>query len=161
MDTEHAAAAHAQHPVTAIQSELSLWTADAVENGVLDWCFANGAAFVPFAPLGRGFLAGAVGGPGDFESSDFRSTNSRFAAEAWEHNRRIVDVIERVAARHGATGAQIAIAWTASRGPHVLPIPGTKRSTYLRDNVGAADIELTAVDLAELDAVPAPVGTRY
>ena len=161
VDVEQAAAAHAQHPVTAIQSELSLWTRDALDGGVVDWCAENAVAFVPFAPLGRGFLTGAYTNPSQFEDSDFRSTNPRFAAQAWEHNRRIVEIVEGVAARHEATPAQIAIAWTLARGEHVIPIPGTKRVKYLRENIGAAEIELTGDDLAELDAVPASVGSRY
>ncbi|MFC6882468.1 MULTISPECIES: aldo/keto reductase [Actinomadura] len=173
-----AAEAHAVHPVAAVQSELSLWTRDAMgatssavgtmpgERGgegpgdVVGWCAANGAAFVPFSPLGRGFLTGAVT-TADFEDDDFRGRNPRFQEEALKANLRIVDVVKAVAARHGATAAQVAIAWTLAQGDHVLPIPGTKKSAYLRDNAGAAGLDLTAADLAELDGVPAPVGERY
>ncbi|QFG26306.1 aldo/keto reductase [Actinomadura sp. WMMB 499] len=174
-----AAEAHAIHPVAAVQSELSLWTRDALgapggsagaasdghggaaEAGdVVGWCAANGAAFVPFSPLGRGFLTGTVTGA-DFEDTDFRATNPRFQEEALKANLRIVDAVRAVAARHGATPAQVAIAWTLAQGAHVIPIPGTKKVRYLRDNAGAADLDLTAADLAGLDALPAAVGGRY
>jgi aryl-alcohol dehydrogenase-like predicted oxidoreductase len=174
-----AAEAHAIHPVAAIQSELSLWTRDAMgvaggsagtfsggvggaaEAGdVVGWCAANGAVFVPFSPLGRGFLTGTVTAA-DFEDGDFRGANPRFQEEALKANLRIVDVVKAVAERHGATPAQVAIAWTLAQGDHVIPIPGTKKQRYLRDNAGAADLDLTETDLAELDAVPAAVGGRY
>jgi aryl-alcohol dehydrogenase-like predicted oxidoreductase len=174
-----AAEAHAIHPVAAVQSELSLWTRDpmGVPGGtagafsgdpasgegagdVVGWCAANGAAFVPFSPLGRGFLTGTVTGA-DFEDDDFRGRNPRFQDEALKANLAIVEVVRRVAGRHGATPAQVAIAWTLAQGDHVIPIPGTKKRRYLRDNAGAASLELTAADLAELDGVPAPVGSRY
>ncbi|WP_242902393.1 aldo/keto reductase [Actinomadura terrae] len=177
-----AAEAHAIHPVAAIQSELSLWTRDAMgapstetsgsvgmlsvvggagdAGDVVGWCAANGAAFVPFSPLGRGFLTGTVSAS-DFEDEDFRKINPRFQEEAVKANQRIVDVVKAVAERHGATPAQVAIAWTLAQGDHVIPIPGTKKSRYLRDNAGAADLELTERDLAELDAVPPAVGGRY
>ncbi|WP_030171712.1 aldo/keto reductase [Spirillospora albida] len=162
-----AAEAHAIHPVAAIQSELSLWTRDAqgVPGGVLEsgdvvgWCAAHGAAFVPFSPLGRGFLTGKV--TGDFEDTDYRGGNPRFQEDALKANRRIVEVAEAVAARHGATPAQVAIAWTLAQGDHVIPIPGTKKSRYLRENADAASLVLTEQDLAALDAVPAAVGNRY
>jgi aryl-alcohol dehydrogenase-like predicted oxidoreductase len=175
-----AAEAHAVHPVAAIQSELSLWTRDplgapydppahqaggaaagpAAAGNVVGWCAAHGAAFVPFAPLGRGFLTGTIASA-DFEAGDIRSTLPRFAADALATNQHIVQGVRAVASRHGATPAQVAIAWTLARGEHVIPIPGTKRSRYLRENVGAAGLRLTADDLAELDRVPPPVGNRY
>ncbi|MFI0373483.1 aldo/keto reductase [Actinomadura sp. 1N219] len=175
-----AAEAHAIHPVAAVQSELSLWTRDAMgapgglagavpgdtpptadgPGDVVSWCAANGAAFVPYSPLGRGFLTGTVTSA-DFETNDFRGRNPRFQEEALKANLRIVDVVKAVAERHGATPAQVAIAWTLAQGDHVLPIPGTKKPRYLRDNAAAADLDLTPADLAELDGVPAPVGGRY
>ncbi|TDD36691.1 aldo/keto reductase [Actinomadura sp. KC06] len=175
-----AAEAHAIHPVAAVQSELSLWTRDAMgapgglaggvpgdtpstEDGpgdVVSWCAGNGAAFVPYSPLGRGFLTGTVTSAA-FETNDFRGGNPRFQEEALKANLRIVDVVKAVAERHGATPAQVAIAWTLAQGDHVLPIPGTKKPRYLRDNAAAADLDLTPADLAELDGVPAPVGGRY
>lgn len=175
-----AAEAHAIHPVAAVQSELSLWTRDAMGapggragtmpgdtagtgggvGDVVGWCAANGAAFVPFSPLGRGFLTGTVTSA-DFEGTDFRAGNPRFQEDALRANMRIVDVVKAVAARHGATPAQVAIAWTLAQGDHVIPIPGTKKRRYLRDNASAAGLDLTETDLAELDEVPAAVGGRY
>ncbi|GAA1825743.1 aldo/keto reductase [Actinomadura chokoriensis] len=180
VSVRQAAEAHAIHPVAAIQSELSLWTRDAMgapgavagmapghtagtgeEVGdVVGWCAANGAVFVPFSPLGRGFLTGTVTSA-DFEDTDFRGGNPRFQEDALKANLRIVDVVKAVAGRHGATPAQVAIAWTLAQGEHVIPIPGTKKRRYLRDNAGAAGLDLTAADLAELDGVPAAVGERY
>jgi aryl-alcohol dehydrogenase-like predicted oxidoreductase len=154
--------AHSRFPVSAVQSELSVWTRDANsgDTDLVSWCGANNAAFVPFAPLGRGYLTGRVGAA-DLEPTDFRSGNPRFTAEAMAANQRIVDVVTEVARRHDATPAQVAIAWTLAAGKHVVPIPGTKRTDYLADNVGAADLRLTSADLAELDSVPAATGTRY
>ncbi|WP_222866001.1 aldo/keto reductase [Micromonospora sp. AP08] len=177
---QQAAAAAAVHPVTAVQSELSLWTRDALGQpgggvsavavaggGALDagdvvgWCAANGAAFVPFAPLGRGFLTGAIDATTQFEDTDLRANNPRFTSEARSSNARIVDAVRAVATRHGVTPAQVAIAWTLEQGPHVIPIPGTRRLEHLVDNIGAAGVTLTADDLAELDSAPTAVGTRY
>jgi aryl-alcohol dehydrogenase-like predicted oxidoreductase len=158
--------AHAAHPVTAVQSELSIWTREPLgagedtEDDIVEWCAANDVSFVAFAPLGRGFLTGAITAP-DFEPSDFRSANPRFTPDAMRANRRIVEVVEEVARRHGATPAQVALAWTLAVGPHVLPIPGTKRATYLKENAEAAGLRLSPADLAELDAVPRATGSRY
>lgn len=177
---QQAAAAAAVHPVTAVQSELSLWTRDALgqpgggvsavavagggafdAGDVVGWCAANGAAFVPFAPLGRGFLTGAIDTTTQFEDTDLRANNPRFTSEARSSNARIVDAVRAVATRHGVTPAQVAIAWTLEQGPHVIPIPGTRRLEHLVDNIGAAGVTLTADDLAELDSAPTAVGTRY
>jgi aryl-alcohol dehydrogenase-like predicted oxidoreductase len=157
--------AQAVHPVAAIQSEMSLWTRDAkgetgTSGDVVGWCAANGAAFVPFSPLGRGFLTGTVTAA-RFGDGDFRARNPRFQEEALKANLRIVDVVKEVAGRHGATLAQVAIAWTLAQGDHIIPIPGTKKPRYLRENAAAASLRLTDADLAELDSVPAPVGDRY
>ena len=152
--------ATAIHPVAALQSELSLWTRDAIDEGILGWCAANDVAFVPFSPLGRGYLTGTVTAA-DFTSLDFRIDNPRFQQEALDANQAIVEIVRRVAERHEATAAQVALAWVLAQGDHVLPIPGTKRRRYLEENVGAASLELTAEDLAELDALPAALGTRY
>lgn len=163
--------AAAIHPVAALQSELSLWTRDAIglkqrsgrpgEQGrQLDWCASRGAAFVAFAPLGRGYLTGALTDAA-FDDADFRSDNPRFTPEAVDANRAIVDIVRRVADRHGATPAQVAIAWCLTRGDHVLPIPGTKRIRYVEENVAAASLGLSADDLAELDTLPEAYGTRY
>ncbi|MFE0132902.1 aldo/keto reductase [Streptomyces sp. NPDC059037] len=159
---DQAETAHRIHPVSAVQSELSLWTRDALAPGadMVRWCAEHGAAFVPFAPLGRGFLTGSFAKPA-FEDGDFRATNPRFADGAFNANLRIVDAVRAVAARHGATPAQVAIAWTLAQGEHVIPIPGTKNPRYLAENVGAAALDLTVDDLADLDGVPAPVGSRF
>jgi aryl-alcohol dehydrogenase-like predicted oxidoreductase len=157
---EQLAQAAAIHPVASVQSELSLWTRDPLRNGVLDWCAENGAAFIPYAPLGRGFLTGALTAT-SFPSDDYRSRNPRFTPEAMAANRRIVEATKAVARRHGATPAQVAIAWALAQGDHVIPIPGTKRIARLTENAAAADLALTARDLAELDALPSPVGARY
>jgi len=148
------------HPVTAVQSELSLWTRDYLTE-VVPWCAAQGASFVAFSPLGRGFLTGAISADTRFESSDFRATLPRFRAEAVAENQRIVERIRLLAGRRGATPAQIALAWVLAQGAHVLAIPGTQRLRYLEENVAAAGIELTPQEIAELDALPAPVGGRY
>jgi aryl-alcohol dehydrogenase-like predicted oxidoreductase len=152
--------ASAIHPVSALQSELSVWTRDAIDSGALAWCAGHDVAFVPFSPLGRGYLTGNVT-TATFEGLDFRVDNPRFRQEALDENRAIVDIVRGVAERHAATPAQVALAWVLARGEHVLPIPGTKRRRYLQENVGAARLELTAPDLAELDDVPAAVGSRY
>ena len=151
--------AHAIHPVATVQSELSLWTRDPLAE-VLPWCVANGAGFLPFSPLGRGFLTGTVG-EGSFDASDFRARNPRFTPEAMAANAALVDAVRAVASRAGATPAQVALAWVLAQGEHVVPIPGTKKVPYLEQNAAAAAVELSAQDLAELDALPPPVGARY
>ena len=151
--------AHAIHPVSAVQSELSLWTRGPLD-GAVAWCAAHGAAFVAFAPLGRGYLTGTVLRPA-FQPDDIRFANPRFTADAIERNRALLAVIRRVARRHGATLAQVAIAWTLAQGQHVLAIPGTKRISYLEENCAAADLELSQEDLAALDAMPRATGDRY
>jgi aryl-alcohol dehydrogenase-like predicted oxidoreductase len=156
---EHLERASAIHPVAAVESELSLWSRDPLDE-IVPWCRQHGAAFVAFAPLGRGYLTGAVTSAG-FDSSDHRATKPRFTPEAIEANRPIVEIIRGVAERHGATPAQVAIAWVLDRGEHVIPIPGTKRVPYLEENLAATSLELTARDFAELDAAPRPVGSRY
>ena len=148
------------HPVTAVQSELSLWTRDYLGD-VAPWCAAHGASFVAFSPLGRGFLTGAIKADATFGAEDFRSTLPRFKPEAVAANQHIVDAVRAVAGRRGVTPAQIALAWVLSRGEHVLAIPGTQRQNYLEQNHAAEEIVLSAEDLAELDAIPAPVGGRY
>lgn len=154
-----AAAAHAMHPVAAIQSELSLWTRGPLAD-TLEWCAAHDATFVAFAPLGRGFLSGRIAAP-DFEDGDFRATNPRFAPAALQANQRIVDTLRRVAARHNAQPGQVALAWVLAQGPHVTAIPGTRDRAHLVENLAAARIRLTSEDLADLDGAPAAVGERY
>ncbi|MFI5392753.1 MAG: aldo/keto reductase [Myxococcota bacterium] len=151
--------AHTIHPVAAIQSEMSLWTRDPLAD-IVPWCAEHGARFVPFSPLGRGFLTGAISAA-SFDESDFRSNNPRFTAEAVDANQAIVARVREVAERVGATPAQVALAWTLAQGEHVLPIPGTKRRRYLEENLGAGDLTLSAEDLADLDALPVAEGARY
>ena len=151
--------AHAIHPVAAVQSELSLWTRDAIPE-VLPWCAAHGALFVPFSPLGRGFLTGSITS-GSFDDRDFRASNPRFTDEAIAANQAIVRVARDVAGRHGATPAQVALAWTLAKGPHVVPIPGTKRLRYLEENMAAVRLRLDPDDLAELDDAPSASAPRY
>lgn len=151
--------AQAVHPIKAVQSELSLWTRDYLAE-VLPWCARNDAAFVPFAPLGRGFLTGRYDASQP-DPGDFRAQLPRFQQDALTANMAIVDRVRAVAERLGATPGQVALAWTLAQGEHVVPIPGTRRVSRLDENAAAAAVELSASDLADLDALPAPVGTRY
>jgi len=152
--------AHAVQPVAAVQSEYSLWTRDP-EPEVLPLCEELGIGFVPWSPLGAGFLTGKVAPATSFEPTDFRAHSPRFTPEAMAANQKVVEAVERVAAAKGATAAQVALAWLLAQGDHVVPIPGTKRRTRLEENAAAASLTLTPEDLAELDALPAPVGDRY
>ncbi|GAA3397420.1 aldo/keto reductase [Cryptosporangium minutisporangium] len=145
---EQAAEAHSIHPVTAIQSEFSLWTREPLEAGVLDWCRENDATFVPFAPLGRGSLTGAV------------TATRALAGDAAEPPNRALGLLREVAGRHWATPAQVALAWVLAQGEHVVPIPGTKHRRYLQENVGAARIELTPEDLDDLATAPVVATVR-
>jgi aryl-alcohol dehydrogenase-like predicted oxidoreductase len=151
--------AHAIHPVASVQSEGSLWTRDAFD-AVVPWCAARGVAFLPFAPLGRGFLTGALA-PQRFPPGDFRKNNPRFQPEAMDANAALVERVTAVAARLDATPAQVALAWLLAQGEHVIPIPGTKRRSRLEENAAAAALTLTPEDLAELDTLPKAVGSRY
>jgi aryl-alcohol dehydrogenase-like predicted oxidoreductase len=152
--------AQAVHPVTSVQSELSLWTRDALD-GVLPFTRAQGIAFLAFSPLGRGFLTGRFASSGDLPRDDFRRGLPRFQPATLNANLAIVARVRHIAERAGATPAQVALAWILAQGQHVIPIPGTKTPRYLADNAGAADVRLSAADLAELDALPPPVGARY
>jgi aryl-alcohol dehydrogenase-like predicted oxidoreductase len=152
--------AQAVHPVTSVQSELSLWTPDVLAE-VLPYCQEHGIALLPFSPLGRGFLAGRFSSFDDLPQDDFRRRLPRFQQDALRANLAIVGRVREIADRAGATPAQVALAWVLAQGRHVVPIPGTKTPKYLADNAGAADVELSPADLAELDALPAPEGTRY
>jgi aryl-alcohol dehydrogenase-like predicted oxidoreductase len=152
--------AQAVHPVTSVQSELSLWTRDALAE-VLPYCEEQGIAFLPFSPLGRGFLAGRFSSFDDLPQDDFRRGLARFQQDALRANLAIVERVREIAERVGATPAQVALAWVLAQGRHVVPIPGTKTPKYLAENAGAADVELSAADVAELDAAPAPEGARY
>ena len=151
--------AEAVHPVSSVQSELSLWTRGALDD-VLPWCEERGVAFLPFAPLGRGFLTGKLDGA-SFDEDDFRARNPRFTADAMERNVAIADEVRSVATRLDATPAQVALAWLLQCGPGVIPIPGTKRLSYLEENAAAAELELDREALEALDALPEPIGERY
>jgi aryl-alcohol dehydrogenase-like predicted oxidoreductase len=151
--------AQAMHPVTAVQSELSLWTREFTAD-VVPFCEANGIAFVAYSPLGRGFLTGTIKA-NTYESTDRRWSYPRFQPGVLEQNLGIVATVEAIADRHGCTPGQVAIAWTLAVSPCVIPIPGTKRLERMRENVGAADVVLTADDLALLATLPDTVGDRY
>jgi aryl-alcohol dehydrogenase-like predicted oxidoreductase len=155
--------AQAVHPITALQSEYSLWTRDP-EGDVLDTCRELGVGFVAYSPLGRGFLAGRFSSADELEDGDFRKTNPRFEGDNLERNRRLAERVKELAAAKGVTPAQYALAWVLSRGDDVVPIPGTKRRSYLEDNAGAVDVELSAEELALLDEEFPPgaaAGPRY
>ncbi len=146
--------------MTSVQSELSLWTRDVLAE-VLPYCTEQGIAFVPFSPLGRGFLAGRFSSFDDLPRDDFRRQLPRFQQDALRVNLAIVNRVRAIAERVGVTPAQVALAWVLARGRHVVPIPGTKTPKYLEENAAAADLDLSAEDLVELDALPEPEGTRY
>ena len=152
--------AQAVHPVTSVQSELSLWTRDVLAE-VLPYCAAQGIAVIPFSPLGRGFLTGRFSSFEDLPQDAFRRQLPRFQQDALRANLAIVGRVRDIAERVGATPAQVALAWVLAQGERVIPIPGTKTPRYLTENAAAVTVELHAADLAELDALPAPEGTRY
>jgi aryl-alcohol dehydrogenase-like predicted oxidoreductase len=151
------------HPIAALQSEWSLWTRD-LESEVLGVAREHGIGIVPFSPLGRGFLTGAITSPADFGEDDFRRNQPRFQGEAFQANLRLVEAVREMAAEKGVTAGQLALAWVLAQGEDVVPIPGTKRRSYLEENAGAVAVELSADDLARLDAIAPPdvaVGGRY
>ncbi|TXN32133.1 aldo/keto reductase [Lacisediminihabitans profunda] len=152
--------AHAVHPVTALQTEYSLWSRDP-EAEILPVVRELGIGFVPYSPLGRGFLTGTIRSLDQLEETDFRRTNPRFAGDNLEANIRIVEQVDAVAAELGAKPGQVALAWLLAQGDDIAPIPGTKRVSYLEENVAADALELSADQLEALDAVAAPVGDRY
>jgi aryl-alcohol dehydrogenase-like predicted oxidoreductase len=152
--------AHAMHPVASVQSELSLWTRDVLP-AVLPYCTEQGIALIPFSPLGRGFLAGRFASFDDLPQDDFRRDLPRFQQDALRANLAIAARVREVADRIGRTSAQVALAWVLAQGTQVVPIPGTKTPRYLEDNAGAAAVELGAAEMADLDALPAPEGSRY
>jgi aryl-alcohol dehydrogenase-like predicted oxidoreductase len=155
--------AHAVHPITALQTEWSLWSRDA-EDDVLPAVRELGIGFVAYSPLGRGFLSGAIRSVEDLAPDDFRRSNPRFQGENFTRNIDLVDRVEEIAREKGATPGQLALAWVMAQGDDVVPIPGTKRVRYLEENVAAVDVELTADDLARLEeAFPkgAVAGERY
>ncbi|MBF4561860.1 aldo/keto reductase [Microbacterium sp. VKM Ac-2870] len=152
--------AHAVHPVTAIQTEYSLWTRDP-EAELLPALRELGIGFVPYSPLGRGFLTGAIRSLDVLDDDDFRKSNPRFADGAFQANLAIVDAVEKIAQDAGATPAQVALAWLLAQDEHIAPIPGTRKLSRVEENIGAVDLELTPAQLAALDGLAAPVGERY
>jgi aryl-alcohol dehydrogenase-like predicted oxidoreductase len=157
---ERIRAAHAIHPITAIQTEYSLWTRDP-EAELLPLLRDLGIGFVPYSPLGRGFLTGAIRSVDNLEASDFRRNNPRFEGDNLTENLKIVDAIEAVAAETEATRAQVALAWILAQGEGIAPIPGTKRVSRLEENLSADALVLTPLQLAALTALPTPAGDRY
>ena len=155
--------AHAVHPITALQSEYSLWTRDP-EDGLFAVCRALGVGFVPYSPLGRGFLSGEIKSPDDFAADDFRRIQPRFQGENFQQNLALVARVQTMARAKGCTAAQLALAWVLAQGDDIVPIPGTKRVKYLEQNVAAVDLVLTPADLAAIEsAFPrhAVAGERY
>ena len=155
--------AHAVQPVTAVQSEYSLWWREP-ETQILPTLAELGIGFVPYSPLGKGFLTGSIGENTQFDKSDIRSSIPRFAADVRGANRAVVDLLQRIATGKGATPGQIALAWLLAQQPWIVPIPGTRRLERLAENLGAADVELTAEDLSEIDDAAAGIevkGARY
>lgn len=158
--TEEIIAADSVHPVSSVQSELSLWTSENVDNGVLDLCRDRGIGFLAYCPLGRGFLTGHLTSDA-IEPGDYRSANPRFTPEAMAANQVIVDEVRAIAHRLDATPAQVALAWVLAQGDRVVPIPGTKRRRWLEENVASVALELSSTDLDELAALPKSVAPRY
>jgi aryl-alcohol dehydrogenase-like predicted oxidoreductase len=158
----------AVHPIAALQSEWSLWTRDLEGTGEGDSVLAvareHGIGIVPFSPLGRGFLTGAITSPDDFAEDDWRRTHPRFTGAAFTANLRLVEAVRAMAAERGVTPGQLALAWVLAQGEDVVPIPGTKRRTYLAENVAAVAVQLTGADLARLGEIAPPgvaQGGRY
>jgi aryl-alcohol dehydrogenase-like predicted oxidoreductase len=164
-DAESIRRAHAVHPVTALQSEYSIWWRTIEENDVLSTCEELGIGLVPYSPLGRGYLTGAINENTTFASVDIRSRNPRFTQEAMKANRVVIELLERVGAeKGGATPAQIALAWVLAQKPWIVPIPGSRKLAHLDDNIGALDLELTSDDLSEIRKAMSHitvVGDRY
>ena len=155
--------AHAVHPITALQSEYSLWTRDP-EDEVLGICHELGIGFVPYSPLGRGFLTGKIQKPEDLPDDDYRKTTPRFQSENFQRNLDLVKRVEEVAREKRCTPAQLALAWVLAQGEDIVPIPGTKRRKYLQENIGALDVDLSSKDLERIDEVAprdAFAGSRY
>jgi aryl-alcohol dehydrogenase-like predicted oxidoreductase len=153
--------AHAVHPITAVQTEYSLWTRDP-EAEILPVCRELGIGFVPYSPLGRGFLAGRFSSPEELDENDFRRHGPRFTGENLKANLGLAAKVKEIAAEKGVTPAQLAIAWVLSQGEDLVPIPGTKRRSYLEQNAGAVEVELTEEELRRIDAeLPKVAGDRY
>jgi len=153
--------AHAVHPIAAVQTEYSLWSRD-VEDEVLPTLRELGIGLVAYSPLGRGFLSGRFSSPDELDEGDFRRYQPRFAPENLEANRRLAAKVAELAAEKGCTSGQLALAWVLAQGEDIVPIPGTKRRTYLEENLAAAQVELTPADLRRIDAeLPSAAGDRY
>jgi aryl-alcohol dehydrogenase-like predicted oxidoreductase len=153
--------AHAVHPITAVQTEYSLWTRD-IETEVLPTCRELGIGFVPYSPLGRGFLSGRFKSPDELDENDFRRSGPRFTGENLDANLPLASKVAEIAAEKGITPAQLALAWVLAQGDDLVPIPGTKRRRYLEENAAAVDVELSGDDLARIDAeLPNAAGERY
>jgi len=152
---------HAVHPVTAVQTEYSLWTRDP-EAEVLPTCRELGIGFVPYSPLGRGFLSGRFKSPEELDEGDFRRSGPRFTGENLEANQKLAAKVAEIASEKDVTPAQLALAWVLAQGDDLVPIPGTKRRRYLEENAAAVDVELSADDLARIEAeLPEVAGERY
>jgi aryl-alcohol dehydrogenase-like predicted oxidoreductase len=149
--------AHAVQPVTALQNEYSLWTRDVEKNGALDACEELGIGFVPFSPLGAGFLTGKIDATTQLAPGDFRAMSPRFADDARAANMALVDLLQQLARRKEATPAQIALAWLMAQKPWIVPIPGTTKLARLEENLGAADVELSPADIAEIHEAAANI----
>jgi aryl-alcohol dehydrogenase-like predicted oxidoreductase len=152
--------AHSVHPITALQSEYSLWTRDPEEE-VLPMLRELGIGFVPYSPLGRGFLTGQIRSMDNIEDGDFRKTNPRFEERNFAHNLQVAGEVRQIAAEAGATPAQVALAWLLAKGDDIVPIPGTKRVSRLEENVAADDVRLTDEQLAKLTRVSPPAGKHH
>ncbi|HET6818233.1 MAG TPA: aldo/keto reductase [Mycobacteriales bacterium] len=155
---------HATHPITALQTEYSLWTRDPEDNGVLATCRELGIGFVAYSPLGRGFLTGQITSPEDLEEGDFRRHNPRFQGENFQRNLDLVEKVRELATEKGCTPGQLALAWLLAQGEDIVPIPGTKRVRWLEENLAAVDVPLTRDDVRRIDEVAplgATAGDRY
>ncbi len=156
--------AHRVHPINALQSEYSLWSRDQEHNDCLATCQRLGIAFVPYSPLGRGFLTGALKSPDDFAADDYRRFSPRFQGENFSRNLQLVQQVQTLATDKGVSAGQLALAWVLAQGDYLIPIPGTKQRKYLEENVAALDVALSADDLAALEAIfpdDAVLGARY
>jgi aryl-alcohol dehydrogenase-like predicted oxidoreductase len=156
--------AHKVHPINALQSEYSLWSRDQEHNGCLTTCQRLGIAFVPYSPLGRGFLTGALKSPDDFAADDYRRFSPRFQGENFAKNLLLVEQVQALAADKGVTAGQLALAWVLAQGDYLIPIPGTKQRKYLEENVAALEVKLSADELQALEAIfpaDATAGLRY
>jgi aryl-alcohol dehydrogenase-like predicted oxidoreductase len=152
------------HPIAALQSEFSLWTRDPQTNGMLAACRKLGVSLVAYSPLGRGFLTGAIRSPDDFDADDYRRTSPRFMGDNFARNLQLVEQVKALAADKGCSPAQLALAWVLAQGDDVLAIPGTRKRSRLDENLGALDVQLSAAEIAAIDAVFPPdaaAGDRY